>query len=402
MSSSPKPTPKPSRTCCSKAQGRRGSVRGGAPRHQRVARRLRDRRRHRGGPFRAIVARRGSPLLLGVGEDGMYAASDTAALLQVTRKDRLSGRRRSRRTAPRQLRVIRSDGSPVERPVHVSSPVGRCGRARQVPPLHAEGNLRAAAGAGQHPGDDRRRRLDQPADLRRACKATASPRPAACWCWPAAPATTPRWWRATGSSRSPASPAVEIASEYRYRENRCPTPTPWSSSSRNPGETADTLAALKHAKSLGMEQHPGDLQRARIRHRARSRAALHHPCRPRDRCRLHQGLYHPAGRTRAADAGARETARPAARCEESATHLAALRHLPVAVARCWSSSRRSSNGHRNSRQAARTLPRPRPPFGRSPWKARSSSRKSPISTPRAMPPANSGTARWPWWTRTCP
>ena len=37
-------------------------------------------------PFRIIVARRGSPLLLGIGEDGMYAASDTAALLQVTRK----------------------------------------------------------------------------------------------------------------------------------------------------------------------------------------------------------------------------------------------------------------------------------------------------------------------------
>mgnify|MGYP002136844689 CR=1 FL=1 len=37
-------------------------------------------------PSRAIVARKGSPLLLGIGEDGHYAASDTAALLQVTRK----------------------------------------------------------------------------------------------------------------------------------------------------------------------------------------------------------------------------------------------------------------------------------------------------------------------------
>ncbi len=64
-------------------------------------------------PFRVIVARRGSPLLLGIGEDGMYAASDTAALLQVTRKivyledgDLAELRRDS-------YIVIRSDGSPV-------------------------------------------------------------------------------------------------------------------------------------------------------------------------------------------------------------------------------------------------------------------------------------------------
>ena len=30
-----------------------------------------------------VAARKGSPLLLGVGEDGHYAASDTAALLRV-------------------------------------------------------------------------------------------------------------------------------------------------------------------------------------------------------------------------------------------------------------------------------------------------------------------------------
>jgi glucosamine--fructose-6-phosphate aminotransferase (isomerizing) len=34
-----------------------------------------------------VVARHGSPLLLGLGEDGNYAASDTSALLQVTRKE---------------------------------------------------------------------------------------------------------------------------------------------------------------------------------------------------------------------------------------------------------------------------------------------------------------------------
>ena len=37
-------------------------------------------------PGRVIVAREGSPLLLGLGENGNYAASDASALLQVTRR----------------------------------------------------------------------------------------------------------------------------------------------------------------------------------------------------------------------------------------------------------------------------------------------------------------------------
>jgi glucosamine--fructose-6-phosphate aminotransferase (isomerizing) len=41
---------------------------------------------------------------------------------------------------------------------------------------------------------------------------------------------------------------VEMASEYRYRD-RCPTRARWSSPSRQSGETADTLAALRHAQS---------------------------------------------------------------------------------------------------------------------------------------------------------
>ena len=72
-------------------------------------------------PFRAIVARRGSPLLLGVGDEGMYAASDMAALLQVTRKvvyledgDLAELRRDS-------YRIMLADGTPVEREMHLSS-----------------------------------------------------------------------------------------------------------------------------------------------------------------------------------------------------------------------------------------------------------------------------------------
>ena len=47
--------------------------------------------------------------------------------------------------------------------------------------------------------------------------------------------------------------AVEIASEYRYRES-VPDPKTLVITISQSGETADTLAALKHARSLGMTQ----------------------------------------------------------------------------------------------------------------------------------------------------
>ncbi|MGE8588146.1 MAG: glutamine--fructose-6-phosphate transaminase (isomerizing), partial [Alcaligenes sp.] len=46
---------------------------------------------------------------------------------------------------------------------------------------------------------------------------------------------------------------VEIASEYRYRDS-VPNPRTLVVTISQSGETADTLAALKHARSLGMEQ----------------------------------------------------------------------------------------------------------------------------------------------------
>src|SRR5207344_2308722 len=46
--------------------------------------------------------------------------------------------------------------------------------------------------------------------------------------------------------------SVEIASEYRYRDS-VPDPRTLVVTISQSGETADTLAALKHARSLGME-----------------------------------------------------------------------------------------------------------------------------------------------------
>ena len=72
-------------------------------------------------PNRTIVARKGSPLLLGIGEDGHYAASDTAALLQVTRKVVYLEDGDVAELTLDGYRITLADGTPVERPVNISS-----------------------------------------------------------------------------------------------------------------------------------------------------------------------------------------------------------------------------------------------------------------------------------------
>jgi len=61
---------------------------------------------------------------------------------------------------------------------------------------------------------------------------------------------TAKYWL-EGIARIPTQ--VEIASEYRYRDS-VPDPKTLVVTISQSGETADTLAALKHARSLGMEQ----------------------------------------------------------------------------------------------------------------------------------------------------
>ncbi|MBD5802982.1 Glutamine--fructose-6-phosphate aminotransferase [Azoarcus sp. Aa7] len=202
---------------------------------------------------RAIVSRHGAPLLLGVGEDGMYAASDTAALLQVTRKViyledgdiaelRLDG-----------YRIARPDGTPVERAMHVSS-------------LSAD-----AVELGQYRHYMQKEIFEQPQALANTLEiiagggsvtpqlfGTRAPellggvgRVLVLACGTSYHAgLVARYW-IEAISKLPCS--VEIASEYRYRESVANPDTLVVVISQS-GETADTLAALKHAKAQGMER----------------------------------------------------------------------------------------------------------------------------------------------------
>src|SRR5262245_25194915 len=67
-----------------------------------------------------VVARMGAPLLLGLGDGENFAASDTAALLQVTRRIVYLEEGDCAEVTPRTARIVDARGHVVERPLHVS------------------------------------------------------------------------------------------------------------------------------------------------------------------------------------------------------------------------------------------------------------------------------------------
>src|SRR5471032_1151335 len=92
---------------------------------------------------------------------------------------------------------------------------------------------------------------------------------------------------------------VEIASEYRYRDS-VPHPNTLVVTISQSGETADTLAALKHARGLGME-HTLTICNVATSAMVRMQVVVYHARRRRSRRRLDQGLHHAAGRAVPAD-----------------------------------------------------------------------------------------------------
>ena len=194
--------------------------------------------------------------------------------------------------------------------------------------------------------------------------------------------------------------SVEIASEYRYR-TAVANPKHLVVTISQSGETLDTMEALKYAKSLG---HDKTLSICNVPESAIPRAS-----------RL--VFYTRAG----AEIGVAST-------KAFTTQLVALFTLAATLAKLRGtlSDDTGSRLHRSAappagQRAARAQPRAADRglgrafraeastrcssaaacTTRSRWKARSSSRKSPTSTPRRIRPASSSTARWRWSTPTC-
>ena len=202
-------------------------------------------------PERVIVAREGSPLLLGLGDEGNYAASDASALLQVTRRIVYLENGDCAEITRSGVRVTRVDGTPVERPEtesHLSADAVELGPYRHYmqkeifeQPVALANTLEMLGAARSiQPGLFGASTEDLLSDVRQVLII-------ACGTSYHAGLVARYWLEAIAGV--PCN--VEVASEYRYRESVADPQTLVVTLSQS-GETADTLAALHHAKSLGM------------------------------------------------------------------------------------------------------------------------------------------------------
>ncbi|MBP8194691.1 MAG: glutamine--fructose-6-phosphate transaminase (isomerizing), partial [Azonexus sp.] len=201
-------------------------------------------------PGRIVVAREGSPLLLGVSDNGNYAASDASALLQVTRNMVYLENGDIAELSADKVTITRLDGTLVDRPVHVSqlsAAAVELGTYRHYmqkeifeQPEALANTLEIVGGSKTiQPGIFGAEAGNLLADVDHililACGTSSHS------------GYTARYWL---EAIAGVPCTVEIASEYRYRTSVA-NPRQLIVAISQSGETADTLAALRHAKSLG-------------------------------------------------------------------------------------------------------------------------------------------------------
>jgi glucosamine--fructose-6-phosphate aminotransferase (isomerizing) len=204
-------------------------------------------------PDRMIVAREGAPLLLGLGDGEHFCASDASALLQVTKRmvyleegDVVDLRRDG-------YRITDRHGGDVARPVHESQ-------------LSAD-----AVELGPYQHYMQKEIFEQPGAVAATLEMVVGAQSIVPQLFGAKAETilsgvdsvtilacgtsyhaglTARYW-IEAIAGLPCS--VEIASEYRYRTT-VPNPNALVITISQSGETADTIAALLHAKDLGQQR----------------------------------------------------------------------------------------------------------------------------------------------------
>jgi len=197
-----------------------------------------------------VVARMGAPLLLGLGKGENFAASDASALVQVTQQvvyleeGDVAEIRREKTT------IVDKTGATVERPVHISAlsaaavELGDYQHYMQKEifeqPMAVANTLEMVSGAQsiapQLFG----------AGAEKIFKEVDSVLILACGTSYNSGLVARYWMEALAGMPCD----VEIASEYRYRDS-VPNPRRLVVTISQSGETADTIAALKHAKAIG-------------------------------------------------------------------------------------------------------------------------------------------------------
>jgi len=200
-------------------------------------------------PHRVIAARQGSPLIVGVGKDENFVASDAMALAGTT--DQIIYLEEGDVVDLQLARywIVDAEGRPVE---------------REVKTVHAH---TGAAELGPYRHYMQKEIFEQPRVIGDTLEGVTGVMPElfgdgayavfkkidrvlilACGTSYYAGLTAKYWIESV--AKVPVN--VEIASEYRYRDS-VPHPDTLVVTISQSGETADTLAALKHARSLGMQ-----------------------------------------------------------------------------------------------------------------------------------------------------
>ncbi|KRB97293.1 glutamine--fructose-6-phosphate transaminase (isomerizing) [Duganella sp. Root198D2] len=200
-------------------------------------------------PHRVVAARQGSPLIVGIGQGENFVASDAMALAGTTDQiiyleegdvvDLQLGR----------VWIIDVDGKQVNREVktvHAHTGAAELGPYRHFmqkeifeQPRVVGDTLEGVTGVMPELFGDGAYKVFKEIDrvLILACGTSYYA------------GLTAKYW-IESIAKVPVS--VEIASEYRYRDS-VPNPKTLVVTISQSGETADTIAALKHARSLGME-----------------------------------------------------------------------------------------------------------------------------------------------------
>ncbi|MBM3340889.1 MAG: glutamine--fructose-6-phosphate transaminase (isomerizing) [Betaproteobacteria bacterium] len=197
-----------------------------------------------------VVARHGAPLLLGVGEGELFAASDASALVQVTQKIIYLEDGDCAELTLDGAKIFDDKGNATNRAVHVSQltpDAVELGSYRHYmqkeifeQPMAVANTLEMVTSAQTLSanlfGVEAENILSQINQmLILACGTSYHA------------GVVARYWL-EGIAGVPCN--VEIASEYRYRDS-VPDPRCLVITISQSGETADTLAALQYAKSLG-------------------------------------------------------------------------------------------------------------------------------------------------------
>lgn len=200
-------------------------------------------------PHRVVAARQGSPLVLGLGKNENFLASDALALAGTTDQIIYLEDGDIADLQVSKVWIVDANLQPVERKVHTVAA------------------YTAAAELGPYRHYMQKEIFEQPRAIGDTLQDVDAIVPAlfgegaeqvfkeidnvlilACGTSYYA-GMTARYW-IESIAKIPVN--VEIASEYRYRDS-VPNPKSLVVTISQSGETADTLAALKHARSLGME-----------------------------------------------------------------------------------------------------------------------------------------------------